>query len=52
MVVPPRHAHPVAPAAVVANPAKAKAIVDAIQQELDKDIDAEAAAPVVPAVKP
>ena len=42
-------------AAVVANPAKAKALIDAIQTELDKDIDAEsaAAAPAaVPAAQP
>lgn len=32
-------------AAVVSNPAQAKAIVDSIRDELDKDIDAEAAAP-------
>lgn len=36
---------PLLRAAVVANPAQAKAIVDAIRDELDKDIDAEAAAP-------
>ena len=44
-------------AAVVANPAKAKAIIDAIHDELDKDIDAEVAAPIaapatLPAPKP
>lgn len=30
-------------AAVVANPAQAKAVIDSIQAELDRDIDAEAA---------
>ena len=43
-------------AQVVSNPAQAKAIVDAIMQELDRDIDAEAASaqPTAPAqpVKP
>lgn len=34
--------------AVVSNPKQAKAIVDAIAQELDKDIDEEAAAPAAP----
>ena len=32
-------------AAVVANPKQAKAIIDAIHDELDRDIDAEAAPP-------
>jgi hypothetical protein len=30
-------------AAVIANPAQAKAVIDSIQAELDRDIDAEAA---------
>lgn len=35
---------PMLRAAVVANPKQAKAVIDAIRDELDKDIDAEAAA--------
>ena len=35
---------PMLRAAVLKDPAKAKALVDSIQQELDKDIDAESAA--------
>lgn len=35
-------------AAVVANPTQAKAVVDAIAKELDKDIDSEAAGDTKP----
>jgi hypothetical protein len=39
-------------AAVVANPAQAKAIVDSIRSELDKDIDEEASPAPAPAAPP